>query len=134
MLSQISRSTEQGKLNFSGTQQLLKKYGDHKNVQQTVERHAYQFTVMASMLEFARLDGVLASADFLWLKPVDRKMWYMLNSIGRQTAFSEVAGAFCHWQSEKELGKKINVPMVKEAVTSLDEAINNILYVPDEED
>ena len=57
--------------------------------------------LIASLLEMARIDGVLASAEFLWLKPVDRRMWYMLNCVGRQTAVAEIAGLFAHWQAEK---------------------------------
>ncbi len=52
-------------------------------------------------------DGVQASADFLWLKPIDRRLWYMLNTVGRQTPFAEVAGPYAHWLAEREMGKRI---------------------------
>jgi len=88
---------------------------------------------MATLLELARTDGVLATAEFLWLKPIDRPLWYMLNSVGRQTAFPEIAGVFAHWVAEKRLDRPLKVPMVEEAVKALEMAMKEIKYEPDEE-
>jgi intracellular multiplication protein IcmP len=57
----------------------------------------------------------------------------MLNSIGRQTAFTEIAGPFAHWLAERRLERKLSVPMVDEAVNALDTALKDVLYVPDED-
>lgn len=122
-----------GKLDFSGVDALLNKYVNTKLVQEIVQAHAYVLTVMASMLEGARVDGVQASADFLWLKPVDRRLWYMLNTVGRQTPFVEVAGPFAHWVAEKENGRRLLVPFVEEATNALDIALKEIIYQPDEQ-
>lgn len=132
LLNQISKSSGSGKLDFSGTQALLNKHINNKLVQKISNGHAYILTIMASMLVLAREDGVLASADFLWLKPLDRPLWYMLNNVGRQTAYVEVAGPFAHWKAEQEFGRPIQVPMVGEAVKALDAALKEILYVPDD--
>lgn len=86
------------------------------------------------MLEAARTDGVLATAEFIWLKAVDRRLWYMLNSVGRKTAFPEVAGPFAHWKIEKRLRRPLKVPMVDTAVDAMEEAISEIIYKPDEKD
>lgn len=133
MLLQIAESTETGQLNFSGVGALWKKHKHNRAVNQVMHRHAYVLTVMASMLELARKDGVLACADFLWLKPTDRILWFMLNSVGRQTSFSEVAGPFAHWNVERAMGRRLLSPMVDEAVNGLDAAIKDILYIPDSE-
>lgn len=134
MLAQIARSASSGRLDFSGVKELLKKHRDSKRVLKIRQGHAYVLTVMASMLKMAREDGVLATADFLWLKPVDRTLWYMLNSVGRQTACVEVAGPFSHWLAETELGHKIYVPMVKSAVDALEIALKEVLYKPEEDE
>lgn len=132
LLMQIAASSK-GKLDFSGTNALLKKHANTKLVQKVIQSHAYVFTVMAAMLEAAREDGVQASADFLWLKPFDRKLWYTLNAVGRQTPFVEVAGIFAHWLSEKEAGRKLVVPIVEEATKALELALQEVVYRPDEE-
>lgn len=132
LFSRMSASSD-SKLDFTGADELCKKYEGTKGIQRVIQSHAYVLTVMASMLEAAREDGVQASADFLWLKPLDRRLWYMLNTVGRQTPFVEVAGIFAHWIAEKDLGKKMVVPMVEEATNALDIALKDIVYKPDEE-
>lgn len=132
-LKQISASAAHGKLDFSGIEDQLAKYEDSKPLKWLEKRHAYTGCMLASLLEMARIDGVLASAEFLWLKPLDRKMWYMLNGVGRQTAVAEVAGLFAHWHAEKKLKRPLKNPMVKEAVQALEEEVQKILYIPESE-
>lgn len=131
LLMQMSRTANQN-MDFSGADQLLEKHLKSKLVQEILQRHAYTYTVMASLLEGARADGVQASADFLWLKPLDRRLWYVLNTVGRQTPFAEVAGVFAHWVSEKQAGAKLVVPVIEEAVKALDIAVHEVLYKADE--
>lgn len=131
LLSRMSASSTT-KLDFSGTDELLQKHWNTKLVQKIAQNHAYVLTLMASMLEGARQDGVQATADFLWLKPIDRRLWYMLNTVGRQTPFAEVGGPYAHWLAEKELGKKLLVPMIEEATNALEIALKEIIYKPDE--
>lgn len=132
LLLQIASSTKSGKLNFDGVEALLKKHRNAKGIQKITENHAFTLTVMASMLLLARTDGVQASADFLWLKPLDRPLWFMLNTVGRQTPFSEVAGPYAHWLAERKLGRKLIVPMIDEAVNALEIALAERIYIPDE--
>jgi len=133
LLSQIAASSATKQLNFTGVRELLDKYRDSKIVKEVTSRHAFVLPMMATMLELARTVGVQASADFLWLKPIDRRLWYVLNSVGRQTPFVEAAGPFAHWLVEKKLARKVMTPMVEEAVKALDEAIQSVIYKPDEE-
>lgn len=132
LLEQIAASTKTKQLDFSGTDELLQKYRKIRTVVKLSERHAYITTAMATMLVEARKDGVLATSDFLWLKPIDRRLWYVLNTIGRQTAFTEVAGVISHWLAEKEIGHALFTPMVNEAVKGLEDTISNILYEKEE--
>jgi len=133
LFANINRSSD-AKLDFTGANELCKKHENTKLVQKIVQSHAYLLTVMAEMLEAARSDGVQASADFLWLKPVDRRLWYMLNTVGRQTPFVEVAGPFAHWIAEKEIGRRLLVPMVEAATNALEIALKDIIYKPDEKE
>lgn len=121
-------------LNFQGLDALLAKYKNSKAVLAICQAHAFNYTVMAAMLEHARADGVYATADFLWLKPIDRRLWYTLNSVGRQTPFTEVAGILSHYASEKRFGRKILTPMVDAAVNALDVALSEVIYRPDVEE
>ncbi len=132
-LSQIAASAASGKLDFTGVDDQLALYKESNALRWAAARHAYVNTLMATMLEIARADGVLASAEFLWLKPVDRKLWYMLNSVGRQTAVTEVGGAFAHWLAEKKIGKPMKTPMIKSAVEALEDSLDSILRIEETE-
>lgn len=133
LIDQIAVSAGHGRLNFSGVDDVIKKYESSKIIKWLERRHAFVSTLLASLLEICRADGVLATAEFLWLKPIDRRLWYMLNSVGRQTAVVEISGAFSHWLAEKKLQRALRTPMVKEAVNALEIAVNDILYVHEDE-
>ncbi|WP_131781031.1 type IVB secretion system coupling complex protein DotM/IcmP [Legionella gresilensis] len=132
ILEHIDKTFAQGKPDFAVARPILKKYENTEIVQEIVSQHAYMLTVMASLLENARKDGVVPSAEFLWLKPLDRRLWYMLNSVGRQTPFAEVAGPFAHWIAEKALGRRSLVPMIDEAIKALEIAIKEVKLSPRE--
>jgi len=134
LLDQIAISSKGKEFNFAGVEELMHKYLNSKKVVNIVSLHGYVTTVLASMLVGARSAGVLATAEFLWLKPIDRRMWYMLNSVGRQTAVAEISGAFAHWLAEKKLGLPLMAPMVEEAVHGLELALADMVYKPDEEE
>lgn len=132
LVNQIAKSAADIKPNFAGAEELLKKHINSKQVQKTISLHGYITTALASLLVAAREVGVLATSEFIWLKPLDRRMWYMLNSIGRPTTFAEVAGPYAHWLAEKKLGLPLLVPTVEEGVKGLEIAMKEILYKPEE--
>lgn len=128
LIQDLAISYSKGTPDFTLVSQLLKKHSQSKVAARCIQNHAYVMTVLGAMLQLARTDGVLASSDFIWLKPIDRELWYLLNNIGRQTAFCEVAGPWAHLLAEKELGRPLFRPIVDKAVTALEEALSKILY------
>lgn len=130
ILHVLDKTFVTGKPDFSVAKPIMKKYQNTELVQEVIQKHAYMLTVMASLIQAARDDGVVPSSEFLWLKPVDRRLWYMLNCTGRQTPFSEVAGPFAHWRAEKEMGRRSLVPMIDEAIKALEVAIKEIKLTP----
>ena len=133
-INESSNSKNPHILNFNGIDPVWRKYYGQRIIQDIVHGHAYEFTIFIDLLLLARQDGVLANADFLWLKPIDRLFWYVLSSTGRQTYFVEAAGVHAHFLVEKSLGRGLSVPYVKEAVKALQLALNDIIYVPSEEE
>lgn len=113
-----------GKIKFN-TDALLKKYQDTKVVKKILNNNAYTNTIFIELLYEARKSGIVLNSLYLWLKPIDRKLWYVLNDVGRKAVFSEAAAVQAHWLAEKKLGFPIAQPMVDEAVAALEEAINN---------
>lgn len=130
ILKVLDKTFVDGKPDFSVAKPVMKKYQNSELVQEVVAKHAYMLTVIASLLEAARQDGVVPSSEFLWLKPVDRRLWYMLNCVGRQTPYSEVAGPFAHWKAEKVMGRRSLVPMIDEAIRALEIAVKEVKLTP----
>jgi intracellular multiplication protein IcmP len=80
-------------------------------------RHAYQTTAMMRALYAARSEGgVLAPAQFVWLRGYDRALWYPLNNLGRNTFHMEAIGAVAHYKQERVIDRPIPKPKVKLAV------------------
>ena len=132
LMASLDKSTSAGKPDYNAAIPVLDKHMRAENVQEVVGRHAYLLTVMASLLLASREDGVMPSADFLWLKVVDRRMWYMLNCVGRQTPFVEVGGPFAHWVAERTTGRRSLAPMIDEAIRALEVAVKEIKLSPKE--
>jgi len=90
-------------------------------------QHGYAHTALMALLNQARLEaGVLAPAQFVWLKLVDRRLWYALHSLGFETdGFGrylhpnpriEAAGARDHWAAERIAGRPLLSPEIAQAL------------------
>ena len=83
-------------------------------------RHAFTAPALMSVLTLARKEaGVLAPAQFAFLKMVDRQLWYALHSLGfpggqnraeQPNPRVEAAGARDHWAAERDVGHPLPVP------------------------
>lgn len=88
--------------------------------EQLCARHGYAETALASLLDWCRAQGgVLASAEFLWLRPSDPGLWIILNNVGRRAFHVESAGALAHWLAERQNDAQLAEPAVDEAVNAL---------------
>ncbi len=83
-------------------------------------QHAFVATAMLRCLQVAREQGgVLAPAQFVWLRAADRTLWYPLNNLGRGAVHTESAGAIAHFRAEKAADKPIPNPQVDAAIEGL---------------
>jgi intracellular multiplication protein IcmP len=82
--------------------------------------HSFTTPALVRCLQMARdQGGVLAPAQFIWLRAVDRHLWYALNNLGRGALHPEAAGALAHYRSEKNAGKPIPNPQVDIAIDGI---------------
>jgi intracellular multiplication protein IcmP len=88
--------------------------------------HAWETTALMRALSTAREEGgVLAPAQFVWLRAHNRALWYPLNNLGRQSYHMEAVGAMAHYKAEKLARRPIPRPKVLDAVKSLAEYISS---------
>lgn len=82
--------------------------------------HAWVTTALMRGLATAREEGgVLAPAQFVWLRAHERSLWYPLNNMGRQSLHMEAIGAMAHYKAEKLSRRPIPRPKVADAVKSI---------------
>jgi intracellular multiplication protein IcmP len=90
------------------------------------DRHAYRTTALLGVLRWARWQGgVLAAAQFLWLRAADRVLWYPLNNLGRRSFHVEGAGAMAHFMAEENAKKPLPIPRVDTAIVTLNSFLSD---------
>lgn len=85
---------------------------------------AYELPWFMALLYRARRKGVLASSQFLWLRPLDRPLWYALSQCGGRAAWAEGFAPWAHYTAEEQTGQALAEPHVAPAVASLKEALS----------
>jgi len=115
---------------FNECKQLLRDPAVFTEAEAIVQRHAWTNTALMSLLNTARMrSGVLAPAQFGWLKLVDRPLWYALQSLGFETEGTgrylhpnprvEAVGARDHWAVERAADIPIVQPSFDRAIVAL---------------
>lgn len=109
------------------TAELLAPYLDDRRAVEGIEsvmgRHAFVNTALLGLFEEAKKrgrGGVLACAEILWVKKIDRTLWYTLQNAGRHAYFIEGAGSRAHYLVEKTAQRAIDEPQVSGAVEGLE--------------
>lgn len=100
---------------------LIPRFFSHPLVQATSRRHAYVNTFLPALLELAinERSGEFCQSKILWLKPIDRTLFYCLHQVGLQAANLEGAGPYEHGAIEKNSGFQIGPPEVFRSVTAM---------------
>lgn len=125
-LKTLALTMPSGKPDYSFVKGLLDKYYKDERIQQVVSKHAYVSTVISATLLEARKYGVLPPNFFLWLRPLNRPLWYTLNGVGRSTPFSEASGVHAHRLAEQIAGHGIELAYVIKCVDALEKALREV--------
>jgi len=99
-------------------------------VLETMARHFFTTPgLMSALVEARRAGGVLAPAQFAFLKLVDRRLWYALHSLGFRAEGPnptphpnprvEAIGARDHWAAECMIGRPLSKPSIERALKAV---------------
>lgn len=127
-LRTLAETMAKNKPDYGFVEPLLQKHMSDPRLAPIFERHAYAVTVLCAMLEMARQNGVLPPAYFIWMRPLNRSLWYALNGMGRRTPFCENAGVHAHYLAEKVMGRRMELPYVKQAMLALQRALREYKF------
>lgn len=75
-----------------------------KEVYRATSAHdKFTYLFILALYRFAREKGVLPTSEFIWLRPLNRTLYYLLNNFGRRTVWSECAGPWAHFSAEDQM-------------------------------
>jgi intracellular multiplication protein IcmP len=121
-----SANPSSGYVDYRNADAVAAMYAKHPAIQRICTRHGYETTLLVSLYDAAKELEPLPPADFLWLKRVDRGLWYPLNNLGMNHCYHvEAMGVMSHWEIEKALQRRIEMPMVEACVDGLEDALMN---------
>ncbi len=97
----------------------LKDEAVQKTIARFVAKHAFEETILTAMMESCNGLMLLPTQNFLWLKPIDRLLFYVLDSLGTNGGWSVGGGAVAHYRVEIYNERRIEQPQVDLAVGAL---------------
>lgn len=96
---------------------LWKKYGAEVMATEEVAHHlSYWRPCVVGFVRRARKSGTLPCSQFLWLRAIDRTLWYALNQQGGRRPWIEAMGIWAHYEAEEEIKQAIIQPEMLDAV------------------
>lgn len=119
-----ARGDQPMKLDTSGAAELYRRYESDPMLQHAVRNHTSYVTVwLCALLMFARRKGVIACSQFVWLRPVDRTLWYSLNQMGGRAGWAEALGVWAHYQLEELVRNPVSIPDLELAIDGLEQEL-----------
>lgn len=101
------------KIDMSGIPEILAKYDNHPVIKKVTRQHAYKTTVFCGLLEAMWKKGIFTTSEILWLRPVNRTLFYSLNQLGGDRPFIEASGPWAHYIVEKTVGQAVKAPCIE---------------------
>jgi hypothetical protein len=112
----INKAHPESLIDLSKVDDFIEKYEAMPKIQNIINQHGYVTTLMQRLVREARTKGKFATSVILWLKPVDRTLWYCLNQEGGQCSWIESSGPRAHLLAELSAKGPIWSPFVEAAV------------------
>lgn len=120
-------------LNMDGVDEVIKNF--QPQLDSLTKYHRYENTLVSALYVESWNRGIITTSDFIWLRPVDRTLWYSLNSQGRQTPFFEGLGTVLQLEAETRLKNKGGVvlePELTMALSALEAELKKEGHIKDE--
>ncbi|MDL5034385.1 hypothetical protein QRD43_20955 [Pelomonas sp. APW6] len=119
-LNNSCRGARSGMANITVAQWIYTTYRQHEMAHRLFNMHHWEYTYLFSLLMQAKKQGKCGHWEFLWLRPMNRTLWYVLNTVGRMTPHTEAAAAFNQHAFEVRCAELGKVPCQIEVTESPD--------------
>lgn len=112
--AQLNRSCagqKNGIPNLTVAQWLYDKYRNNSQARKLFGVHHWEYTYLYALFKLAKRNGKITHTNFIWLKPQDRILFYVLNTVGRATPHTEAAAAFAQYDFEMQCARMRRLPL-----------------------
>lgn len=109
-LNNSARGAKHGMANLKVAQWIYTKYRGNEQARRLFAVHHWEYSYLYRLLHVAKRRGKCGHWEFLWLKPMNRILFYALNTVGRDTPHTESAAVFNHAVYENMCGKLKRLP------------------------
>lgn len=110
-INQSALGQKNGLPNLTVAQWLYNKYRMDKTARMLFRVHHWEYTYLTMLFRKAKINGKTTHTDFIWLKPMDRILFYVLNTEGRQTPHAEASAAFSQLDYEYKAARNERLPL-----------------------
>lgn len=100
-LNRSCAANANGHANLQVAQWIYDKYRKDPKAMALFAIHHWEYTYLSELLRQAKRQGKCGHTSFLWLKPMNRTLFYVLNQVGRFVPHAEGAAAFDHHRAEQ---------------------------------
>jgi hypothetical protein len=107
--------TKDGIGDLSLAQPLYDKYRKHPMLNKLFAVHHWEHTFLFALLALAQKKGRYTTAEVLWLRPLNRVMFFSLNTRGSSTPHTESATTFAQHAYEVACAKANRLPLARDA-------------------
>ena len=73
--------------------------------------HHWEYTYLFAIFIKAKRNGKATHTDFIWLKPLDRVLFYALNTVGRAVPHTEAGSVFALVDYETKCARYERLPL-----------------------
>jgi hypothetical protein len=112
-LNNSARGAVHGFANLTVAQWVYDKYRDHPTARNLFAVHHWEYTYLFELLVQAKRQGKCGHWEFIWLKPMNRILFYVMNTVGRLTPHTEAAGAFGQFAYERKVARRKRLPLMR---------------------
>lgn len=124
-LNNSARGAAHGMANLAVAQWIFDKYKNNQTARKLFAVHHWEYTYLFELLVQAKRQGKCGHWEFMWLKPTNRILFYVMNTVGRFTPHTESAAAFTQYVYERRVLKMGRLPLMEMP----DGSLQHVIYV-----
>jgi hypothetical protein len=110
-LNNSCRGARHGLPRLDVAQWIVDKYRTDDLAHKLFAVHHWEYTYLFELFVQAKRRGKIPDSEFRWLKPADRILWYVLNTVGRFTPHTDSAAAFNMHAFERRCARRKRWPV-----------------------